>query len=74
MLLNPSEVIDSTRWRIKCKTDSQLADRLGMVRQTFAHKRKYPSTFTGGEIAALAKLLSWSAEEIEEFVKGCGGK
>jgi len=54
----------------KIDTNKELAERIGMVRQTLSHKRKHPSTFTGGEIGSLAKTLKWTDEEIAEFVRG----
>ena len=67
----PDEVIDSTKYRAGIKNNKQLSERLGMIRQTLAHKRMYPSTFTTGEIRALAKLLNWTNEELGEFIRGC---
>lgn len=66
----PDNVIDSTKYRAGIKTNKQLAERIGLIPQTLSHKRKYPSTFTGGDIATLSKLLSWSDEEIATFIRG----
>ena len=68
--MSPDDVIESTKYRAKCKTNASLAERLGMIRQTLAHKRKYPGTFTASEIMAMAKLLNWSDEEIATFIRG----
>lgn len=68
---SPDAIIESTKYRVQLKTNTALAKRLGMLRQTLAHKRKYPSTFTGGEIESMASLLRWSDEEIGEFIRGC---
>ena len=67
----PDDVIDSTKYRAKIRTTKSMAERLGMIRQTLAHKRKYPGTFTGSEIKAMAKLFNWTDEEIAEFIRGC---
>lgn len=68
---SPDELIDSTKYRAKIPNNSELARRIGLTRQTLARKRKYPSTFTGGEILALAKLLVWTDQELAEFTRGC---
>lgn len=64
-------MIESTKYRAKLKTNKDIADRLGMIRQTLSHKRKYPSTFTCGEVLAMAKLFGWNNDEIGEFISGC---
>lgn len=66
----PNVVIAVGMANNKINTNTELADRIGMVRQTLSHKRKYPSTFTGGEIGSLAKTLKWTDEEIAEFIRG----
>lgn len=71
--LSPTEIIESTKSRAKIENNTQLAERMGLMRQTLAHKRKYPYTFTGGDIASLQKLLLWNAEETGAFVRGCKG-
>ena len=71
--LSPTEIIESTKSRAKISNNTQLAERIGLLRQTLAHKRKYPYTFTGADIAALQKLLNWNDEEVGAFVKGCKG-
>ena len=68
---SPDQVIDSTKYRAQLTTNTAIAKRLGMLRQTLAHKRKYPSTFTGGEIESMADLFNWSDAEIGEFIRGC---
>lgn len=71
---SPAELIDSTRYKAKITAYTELATRIGLTRQTLARKCKIPSTFTGGEMNALAKLLSWTDDEFLEFVKGCKGR
>lgn len=68
---SPSDIIDATKYRGGCRTNSEIARRLGMIRQTFSHKRKYPYTFTGGEIASMADLFIWTDEETGSFIRGC---
>ena len=70
MRMSSDDVIDSTKYRAKCKNNTMLAERLGMIRQTLAHKRKYPGTFTVSEVMAMAELLNWSDEEIATFIRG----
>lgn len=55
--------------RNRIATNSELSKRIGLVRQTLSHKRKYPSTFTGGEIASLTKILKWTDEELGNFIR-----
>ena len=66
----PKDVIDSTRYRAKCMTNTALAKQIGMVRQTLSHKIKYPGTFTGYEISDIAQVLNWSDQEIAGFIRG----
>lgn len=61
-------LIDVGKAKNRIRTDTELARRLGMSRQTFHNKRLYPGTFTTYELSRLAKTLSWSAEEIEDFL------
>lgn len=68
--MEPDVVIAVGMAKNKIYTNTELAKRTGMIRQTLAHKRKYPSTFTGGEIASLAKLLKWTDEDIAQFIRG----
>ena len=70
---SPDEMIDSTKYRAKLPDNTAIAKRLGLSRQTLARKRKHPSTFTGGEITSLAKLLAWTDQELTEFTRGCKG-
>ncbi len=70
---SPDDIIYDTMSRAKLHDNLAIARRIGLTRQTLARKRKYPSTFTGGEISALAKLFVWSDSELVEFVKGCEG-
>lgn len=66
----PTDLIDSTKYRACIKTDKDLAARMGMLRQTLSHKRKFPGTFTGYEVCDLAKLLDWKDKEIAAFIRG----
>lgn len=68
---SPDEMLDSTKYRAGIKTNQGIAERIGLKRQTLAHKRKYPGTFTASEIVALSMLLGWSDEELLEFIRGC---
>lgn len=68
--MEPDVVIAVGMAKNKIETNKELAKRIGLVRQTLSHKRKYPSTFTGGEIASLAKTLNWSNEDISNFIRG----
>ena len=70
---SPDDIIYDTMSRAKLHDNLAIARRIGLTRQTLARKRKHPSTFTGGEISSLAKLLVWSDSELIEFVKGCEG-
>ena len=71
--MTPERLIGMSREKIGIKTDVELCRRLGMVRQTFARKCKYPSTFTAGEIVAMSNLFSWTDSELGEFIRGCKG-
>lgn len=68
--MTPDDVIEATKYRAKIRTNKALAERIGLIPQTLSHKRKYPSTFTGSDIAAISKLLCWSDEEIGTFIRG----
>ena len=68
--MEPDVVIAVGMARTKIQTNAELAKRIGLVRQTLSHKRKYPSTFTGGEISSMARILNWSNDDISDFIRG----
>lgn len=55
--------------RVKISNDYQLAERIGLSRQTLSRKLKSPNSFTPREIQALAKLFGWSDSELGEYIK-----
>lgn len=62
------EVIDIGKAKSHIKYDTELAKRIGISRQSLSIKRKHPGTFTGYEIQAMAKHLSWTAEDLQAFI------
>lgn len=61
-------LIDVGKATNSIRYDADLANRIGLSRQTFANKRKHPGTFTAYELKAMAKHLSWTAEDLEAFI------
>lgn len=71
---SPDDIIYDTMSRARLYNNLAIARHIGLTRQTLARKRKYPCTFTAGEISSLARLFVWTDSELVEFVKGCEGK
>jgi hypothetical protein len=46
-----------------------LSERIGMRRQTLANKLVNPSTFTAGELKAMAKFLNISDEDMGKLIR-----
>lgn len=55
--------------RVKISNDYQLAERIGLSRQTLSRKLKSPNSFTPREIQSLAKLFGWNDSELGEYIK-----
>lgn len=71
-LKSPTDIIADSGG-IALNTNLAIAKRIGLTRQTLTRKRKYPSTFTAGEVYSLAKLFNWTDQQIAEFIRGCRG-
>lgn len=61
--------------KIRLEHDCELANEIGLTKQSLSRKLRYPRTFSWYEVGALAKLFNWSNEELGEFVRSVyGGK
>jgi DNA-binding Xre family transcriptional regulator len=62
-------LIDVSKAKNLIKTDTDLAKRIGISRQSLSIKRKHPGTFTGYELKAMMKHLNWTPEELADFIQ-----
>lgn len=62
-------LIDVGKAKNSIKTDTDLAKRIGISRQSLSIKRKHPGTFTGYELKAMVKHLGWTPEELAAFIQ-----
>ena len=63
------QIIDIGKAKNSIKYDAELAQRIGISRQSLSIKRKHPGTFTGYELKAMVKHLGWTPEELAEFIQ-----
>lgn len=71
----PESLIKQSMAKLLIKRDCELAERVGITKQSFSRKLKLPRTFSWYEVGAMAKLFNWSDEELGEFVRSVyGGK
>ena len=53
---------------IKLRYDYELANRIGVTRQSFSRKMSKPDTFSLNEIKAMARELNWGKEDLGDFI------
>ena len=68
--MNDAEsIIRANKAKLKIDHDYQLAERIGITKQSMSRKIKKPWTFTWFEIGELANIFKWSDSELGEFVR-----
>ena len=66
---NATSKIKEGMARKKISNDYQLAELIGISRQSLSRKLMMPNSFSPREIKAIADVLSWSDLEIGEFIR-----